>query len=89
MVEAAKNAPTSANLVAQVGVLAVHYQMLGDVLRTISNALGNIMPPEEVQALVSGSPEQNVVNLTKHAIVLRPFYPVEPQAAREETVKQN
>jgi hypothetical protein len=75
------------HLVNQFGILCHQYQLLGESLKPIAEALGNIMPLEEVERLIVGKAEDvalTLKNLARSCIILRPFTPVNPVEALEQ-----
>ena len=78
-----------ASLVDQFTVMAHQYQLLGESLKIVAGALGNVMPDTEVQALFAADPKLTVRQLKQNCIILRPFVPVNPQESIDRTVQGN
>lgn len=90
IVEAAKNNfAGQVDFGKQLNVLALQYQLLGESLKIIANALSNAVSPTELRTMVTNDPEETVRNLTQSAIVLKPFVMVDPIAALEAHQKKN
>jgi len=71
------------------GVLVHQYQLIGVSLETIAMALGNIMPPEEIEKLIDTDKAKTVRNLSTLAIILRPYVPQNPIDTVQAHLKEN
>ncbi len=49
------------------------YELLGESLKVMGGAIGTIMPPENIRAMIDPDPEKTVQNLRTRALVLFPF----------------
>lgn len=76
-------------LVDQITVMANQYQLLGESLKIVCNAVGNQLSREELEALVVDNREQTLANLRDNCIILRPFEPVDPKKALEDSLRGN
>lgn len=77
------------DLCNSVNVLATQYQLVGESLKIISQALGNVMAKDELKALIDPNPEVTLKNLRERAIILRPYIAITPQESLEKTLKGN
>lgn len=71
-------------LCAQFNTLALQYQLLGESMKVVAAALGDVMPLSEVSKLVAEDRLVTIKNLSEHCIILRPFTPVDPVKALEQ-----
>jgi len=76
-------------LSTQYNILCQQYQLLGESLKIIANALGNRMTIAEVnQILCSAGPGEAATKVISSAIVLRPFKGIDPiESLKESTQK--
>lgn len=70
-------------------ILANQYQLVGESLKIIGNAIGNVMPADEVAKHITSDPQETLDNLRRHTIILRPFIPITPEESLKQTVKGN
>lgn len=72
------------DLCVQFNTLSLQYQLLGESLKIVGAALGDVLPMSEVSKLiVEGNKAQTLKNLSEQCIILRPFTPVNPVEALE------
>ena len=74
------------DLTLQFNILCHQYQLLGESLKILADAITNRATPEEVEKAVKSS--DPVKNLFTSFIILRPFVPVDPAQALEEATKK-
>ena len=83
-----RNVSGYVDLTVQFTVLCHQYQLLGESMKIVAGALGNMMPPNEIKALITADPEQTFKNLSTSCIILRPFVQVDPEQSLQESLKK-
>lgn len=78
-----------ANLQTHFGITCNQYQLLGDSLKVVAEAFSNAMTPDEIRELIVDDKEETLRNLTKMAIVLKPFIASSPQEALKNELEKN
>lgn len=69
--------------------LSGQYQLVGSSLGIIAQAIGNVIPDEDLKKLITTDPEQTFKNLKANTILLKVFIPITPEEAIEKDLKKN
>lgn len=78
------------HLLDQFTIFCNQYQLLGESMKIIAMALGNLMPVSEIEPLIVGDSEDvsmTLKNLAKSCIILRPFTPVNPVESLQQATE--
>ncbi len=70
-------------------LMAAQYQLLGESLKVIGTALGNVMFDEEITKLIDKDPAKTLANLKANSIVLRPFVMPAPTMPSSDNAGKN
>lgn len=69
-------------------IMCHQYQLLGESLKIICGALGNVATAEEIEKAVVSDCKQTIINLDQF-IILKPFVPISPEEALKRTLSGN
>jgi hypothetical protein len=77
------------DLTKQYTLLCHHYQLFGESLKIVAEALSNEATDEQVRDLLAGDHSEieiSLRNLRKHLIILKPFAPKDPAVTLQEHI---
>lgn len=70
-------------------IFAHQYQLLGESMKIMGQALGNAATDAELKKLITTDPEETLRNIRLNCIVLRPYVAKDPQVEANKTVAGN